>query len=90
LRLLDHIIYVLIILTLHLVVDWWACPYSPYICQIVYSYYIIKLQNVLCIYICLQMNKRGMLIMPLIVVTSIGNKTKHTYTLQKIKQASQL
>jgi len=28
----------------------------------------------------MQMNKHGMLIMHLIAVTSIGNKTKHTYT----------
>ena len=32
------------------------------------------------IYICVQMNKHGMLIMCLKAVTSIGNKTKHTYT----------
>jgi len=35
-----------------------------------------------------QMNKHSMLIMHLIAVTSIWNKTKHTYTVQKIKQPS--
>jgi len=30
-----------------------------------------------------QTNKHGMLIMRLIAVTSIGNKTKHTFTVQK-------
>ena len=33
----------------------------------------------------MQMNKHGMMIMNLMAVTSIGNKTKHTYTVQKNK-----
>jgi len=46
----------------------------------------MKLQTVVCIYkYVVQMNKHGMLIMHLIAVTSVWNKTKHTYTVQKNK-----
>jgi len=37
----------------------------------------------------MQMTKHSMLLMRLIAVMSIRNKTKHTYTVQKIKQPSQ-
>jgi len=50
---------------------------------------IMKLKNVLCIYICEHMNKHGMLIMRLTAITSIRKKTEHTYTVQKISQSSQ-
>jgi len=60
-----------------------AGPYGPYICTVVCNYYM-KLQNVLCIYMCVQMNKHGVLIMHLTAVTSVvGNRTKHTHCAKK-------
>jgi len=35
--------------------------------------------------LCMRMNKHSILIMHLIAVTSIGNKTKHTYIVQNNK-----
>jgi len=48
----------------------------------------MKLQNVLRIYICMQLKRHRVLILHLTADVLIGNKTKHTYTMQKINQTS--